>query len=109
MLNSSAVLDLTFALKTRGHTEANVKSTALVSVAASCGDWLVPTFRSSCSLAALLLTNFGKVMGASKSYDSRAAFDLKSLNPISPRVSQGLQIGGTSFGQFRTAKLNSTS
>jgi hypothetical protein len=29
-------------------------------------------------------------------YDSSAAFDLTSLNPILPRVSQGLQIGGTS-------------
>jgi hypothetical protein len=27
--------------------------------------------------------------------DSSAAFDLKSLNPILQRVSQGLQIGGT--------------
>jgi hypothetical protein len=35
-------------------------------------------------------------MGTSKIYDSGAAFDLKSLNLISPRVSQGLQIGGTS-------------
>jgi hypothetical protein len=29
-------------------------------------------------------------------YDSSAAFDLKSLNPILQRVNQGLQIGGTS-------------
>src|ERR1700754_272783 len=30
-----------------------------------------------------------------QTYDSGAAFDQKSLNPILPRVSQGLQIGGT--------------
>ena len=29
-------------------------------------------------------------------YNSSAVFDLKSLNPILPRVCQGLQIGGTS-------------
>jgi hypothetical protein len=33
-------------------------------------------------------------MGTSKSMILSAAFDLKSLNPILPRVSQGLQIGG---------------
>jgi len=31
--------------------------------------------------------------------DSSAAFDLKSLNPILPHMSQGLQIGGIS-GKF---------
>jgi hypothetical protein len=34
-------------------------------------------------------------MGTTKFYNSSAAFDLKSLNPIVRRVSQGLQIGGT--------------
>jgi hypothetical protein len=55
----------------------------------------VPTFRSSCSIAALPVTNFGKSWHW-QIYDSSAAFDLKSLNTISPRVNQGLQIGGTS-------------
>jgi hypothetical protein len=35
-------------------------------------------------------------MGTGKSLILVAAFDLKSLNPILLRVSQGLQIGGTS-------------
>ena len=35
-------------------------------------------------------------MGTSKSMILVPLFDLKSLNPIFPRVSQGLQIGGTS-------------
>ncbi|HEY1979597.1 MAG TPA: hypothetical protein VGH13_05890, partial [Xanthobacteraceae bacterium] len=34
--------------------------------------------------------------GHQQIHDSSAAFDLKSLNRILPRVSQGLQIGGTS-------------
>jgi hypothetical protein len=33
--------------------------------------------------------------GHSQAHNSSAAFDLKSLNPISPRASQGLQFGGT--------------
>jgi hypothetical protein len=35
-------------------------------------------------------------MGTTKFYNSGAVFDLKSLNPIVPRVSQGVQIGDTS-------------
>jgi len=34
--------------------------------------------------------------GHQQIYDSSAAFDLKSLNPILRRMRQGLQIGGTS-------------
>jgi len=41
--------------------------------------------------------DFGKLW-ALQMYESSAAFDLKSLNPILPRVSQGIQIGGTSHG-----------
>jgi hypothetical protein len=44
-------------------------------------------------------------MGTSKIYDSSAAFDLKSLNPILQLVSQGLQIGGTSGGEKRFRAL----
>jgi hypothetical protein len=40
--------------------------------------------------------------GHQKIRDSRAAFDLKSLNPILPHVSQGLQIGGSGAVEHRS-------
>ena len=69
--STSVVLDLTFALRTRGHTEANVKSATLV-----------PTFRSSCYLAAATFHELRKVMGTSKSMTLVPLFYLKFLNGI---------------------------
>src|SRR5581483_6665735 len=57
---------------------------------------LVPTFRSPRNIAAIPLRGLRKIMDTSKIHDSSAALDLKSLNRISQRMRQGLQIGGTS-------------
>jgi hypothetical protein len=52
----------------------------------------MPTFGSPRAIAALSSRGLRKVKGTS---NSRAAFDLKSPEATLPRVSQGLQIGGT--------------
>ena len=56
---------------------------------------LVPTFRSSCSMAANTFTNFGKSW-ALANYNSSAAFDLKSLG----------RTGGKQCRDFRSAALD---
>src|SRR4051794_20960817 len=63
-----AGLDFTFAMLARGNAVANVKSIGLV-----------PTFRSSRSLAALRCCELRKVMGTSKPKVLVPLFDLKSL------------------------------
>src|SRR6516164_5225603 len=56
----------------------------------------MPTFRSSCYIAAPTFTNFGKSLGTSKHFDSSAAFLFEVPGSNSPPALQELQIGGTS-------------
>ena len=57
---------------------------------------LVPTFRSSCSIAAPAVTSFGKSWALANLLILVPLIDLKSLKDNSRLVVQGLQIGGTS-------------
>ena len=56
---------------------------------------LVLTFRSPRSHRRDTFSRTSESYGHQQIHDSSAAFDLKPLNPIFQRVSQGLQIGGT--------------
>ncbi len=61
---------------------------------------LVPTFRSSCSIAAPAFTNFGKSWVLANLLILVPLIDLKSLRDNSRLMVQGLQIGGTREGQM---------
>jgi hypothetical protein len=58
---------------------------------------LVPTLRSSCSIAAAAFTNFAKSWALANLLILVPLIDLKSLKDKSRLVVQGLQIGGTSL------------
>src|SRR5579859_1343825 len=58
---------------------------------------LVPTFRSSCYTSAATFHELRKVMGASQTYDSRAAFLFDVPGSNSQLMVQERQIGGTSW------------
>ena len=62
---------------------------------------LVPTFRSSCSIAASASTNFGKSWATHKPIDSSAAFLFEVPGSNSPLVVQELQIGGASAANLK--------
>src|SRR6516225_9162254 len=60
----------------------------------------MPTFRSSCYIAAPTFTNFGKSLGTSKHFDSSAAFLFEVPGSNSPPALQELQIGGARPVEF---------